>query len=606
MREPTQEQKSVIEDTSRIRLVRAAPGSGKTWLVGEVMRKEIEHWSSNGGIAALSFTRVGGNEIRKAVGYELDCPHFVGTIDSFLFRYVVRPFLQKVFPSLASPRLIPAAWEPQYWTKNPEKQSWMVTTKNNCLGYSLFKISYQGLLKKIPILVIPNSFKGGYRVIPDIDSSYVWEKKKESWKKYGWITHADTALLSYWILSHPQHGKLVCEQLAARFPFIIIDELQDTGFFLGKALLRILDVSIFRGLLVGDPDQAIYEFNGAKPELFDAFSGINGATELSLGKSQRCPPAVILAARFLQSTRHEIQPNPEKEGLCLLLIYKDMIPDTQKVLVCLAKEYPRKIIKSLVRSNSNALQIKSARHIKEFGKLRCPALLHISRAVRSFRNGDNVKALAQINSCISLWLFQYEGIDENALIKKGIQPDLWKQLLIDCLLSCAKIDTSVTYEQWQKEAGSIIGDCLQHSKEISPIFEKVKILAPHIKNNRKKNEADTQMSLFLPSFTQNGPPIPIQTVHAVKGETHDITVFVCPSEGKNVKCPAEVWWSADVKDQEERRIAYVAFTRAQGDMMLLVSQNTANALKIQQNEFCKCFNVMSVEKYCALKEDRLY
>ena len=31
-----------------------------------------------------------------------------------------------------------------------------------------------------------------------------------------------------------------------------------------------------RGVLVGDPDQAIYEFNGARPDLFSAFESING------------------------------------------------------------------------------------------------------------------------------------------------------------------------------------------------------------------------------------------------------------------------------------------------------------------------------------------
>src|SRR5688572_10931479 len=103
MRTPTIEQQEVINSRTRIRVVRAAPGSGKTWLVAELIRDELSRWPTrSNGIAALSFTRVGGDEIRKATGQELGHPHFVGTIDAFLFRYVIRPFLQKCFPELAS------------------------------------------------------------------------------------------------------------------------------------------------------------------------------------------------------------------------------------------------------------------------------------------------------------------------------------------------------------------------------------------------------------------------------------------------------------------------------------------------------------------------
>lgn len=109
MSTPTPEQKAVLENRARVRVVQAVPGSGKTWLVADLIRKELIQWKPKySGIAALSFTRVGGDEIRRAVGYELQHPHFVGTIDSFLFRFIVRPFLKQVYRSIAMPRLIPA------------------------------------------------------------------------------------------------------------------------------------------------------------------------------------------------------------------------------------------------------------------------------------------------------------------------------------------------------------------------------------------------------------------------------------------------------------------------------------------------------------------
>lgn len=72
MRAPLSCQQAVLDSAARVRVVRAAPGSGKTWLVAELIRRELERWvPTTSGIAALSFTRVGGDEIRTAVGLSL-------------------------------------------------------------------------------------------------------------------------------------------------------------------------------------------------------------------------------------------------------------------------------------------------------------------------------------------------------------------------------------------------------------------------------------------------------------------------------------------------------------------------------------------------------
>ena len=139
MRTPTSEQLVVLENKARIRVVRAAPGSGKTWLVAEVIRQALNTCSKRtSGIAALSFTRIGGDEIRKAMGYELDHPHFVGTIDAFLFRYIIRPHLRRVFSWFAEPRLVIGEWGAEHWDRLGSDQSTNVNKIN------LFGCAYIG------------------------------------------------------------------------------------------------------------------------------------------------------------------------------------------------------------------------------------------------------------------------------------------------------------------------------------------------------------------------------------------------------------------------------------------------------------------------------
>jgi ATP-dependent exoDNAse (exonuclease V) beta subunit len=60
----------------------------------------------------------------------------------------------------------------------------------------------------------------------------------------------------------------VAKAIIHRFPSFMVDEAQDTS----EIQMRIIDLLIDNGLenimMVGDPDQAIFEWHGAKPHLF--------------------------------------------------------------------------------------------------------------------------------------------------------------------------------------------------------------------------------------------------------------------------------------------------------------------------------------------------
>jgi DNA helicase-2/ATP-dependent DNA helicase PcrA len=90
---PTDEQLKILTSSHRIRIVQACPGSGKTSLFVEHVKRLIENWPhKRRGIAALSFTNAASREIYGRIGESLSFPHFLGTLDSFMLRYVVSPF----------------------------------------------------------------------------------------------------------------------------------------------------------------------------------------------------------------------------------------------------------------------------------------------------------------------------------------------------------------------------------------------------------------------------------------------------------------------------------------------------------------------------------
>ena len=93
-------------------VVRACPGSGKTYSVAARLAHKISNWESKyQGIATLSFTNIAWQEIEKQVSdfgtrTPIDYPHFLGTIDSFVNRFIFLPFGHLVMNCNSRPVLV--------------------------------------------------------------------------------------------------------------------------------------------------------------------------------------------------------------------------------------------------------------------------------------------------------------------------------------------------------------------------------------------------------------------------------------------------------------------------------------------------------------------
>ena len=88
-------QKLILEKTGKF-VVRACPGSGKTYCVAAKVSKLIDSWDNrHQGIAIISFTNTAWQEIEQKCKNDFDTsieyPHFLGTIDSFINQYVFLP-----------------------------------------------------------------------------------------------------------------------------------------------------------------------------------------------------------------------------------------------------------------------------------------------------------------------------------------------------------------------------------------------------------------------------------------------------------------------------------------------------------------------------------
>ena len=595
MRTPTPEQRSVIENPSRIRLVKAAPGSGKTWLVAEIIRRELEHWDrGRGGIAALSFTRVGGEEIRQAVGCELVHPHFVGTLDAFLFKYVVRPFLQQVRPGTARPRLIPAEWSPEDWRKLPGGVDFSVPNKK--APYNTFKAVFVGESEGGVRIAYPRRYQSDLQNLDETTALRVLGIKEELWNKLGWLTHSDAAFLAALILADDTAGPTVLAEVTRRFPFVIVDELQDTGWFLGRSIRSILAFQGTRGLLVGDPDQAIYEFSGAHPDLFDVYAELPDAAPLFLKTTRRCCPAICRVADELSQSGRTTQPNREQSGRAFLLSYKGFRDAITRLREHLNAEVGTKSIKIIARRHKTITEV-TGKPPNTPVPLGSPCLNHMQRAVSLFRERRQAKALAAAKAALELAEFKREGCEDSDLLQRGVDPGQWKRIAVECLLRANEEVAGESLFDWGMRTRDSIHERLK------PLADRpeCRIEARGVGKPYKKHQGTERSGfLFQPeSVARIGPTIPIQTVHAVKGETHDTTVLISPPSRRADRCPSAVWWSDDPADLEERRIAYVAVTRTKGDLIVCVCEESFDRLQQDRAKFVALFECMSVEDFIA-------
>jgi len=105
----------------------------------------------------------------------------------------------------------------------------------------------------------------------------------------------------------------VRKQIHRVYPYICVDEFQDTNLSQYKILRQIVDPKTRNLFVVADDDQIIYQWNGASPERLAALRKDFGMELLQLPENYRCPPSVVAIANKLIA--HNFGRTAEKKAL---------------------------------------------------------------------------------------------------------------------------------------------------------------------------------------------------------------------------------------------------------------------------------------------------
>ncbi|MDR3368954.1 ATP-dependent helicase [Rhodoferax sp.] len=105
--------------------------------------------------------------------------------------------------------------------------------------------------------------------------------------------------------------------IQAKYPVIVIDEYQDLGLPLHRIVLALLRAGT-RVVAVGDPDQSIYGFTGAKPSLLRALAHFPQMESIRLKLNYRCADRIIAASMALLPEPAEFHSHDGRTGEVLI------------------------------------------------------------------------------------------------------------------------------------------------------------------------------------------------------------------------------------------------------------------------------------------------
>lgn len=579
--------RSVLCRENRLTVVRACPGSGKTRLFSKILNDIVSTWTAKrAGVAALSFTNVAHEAITENLGEQLSYPHYIGTLDSFMLRYIVKPFGHVAGLTLDGPRLIPSPIDEII--ENPKVK----IGPNQEDRRSIFKMRFVDEGENGPNMAIKNELSHRYE---RINNKYVYAiltKKKKEWAKNGRITHSDCQYLSSKILKDKDYSDSILKIIVRRFPVILIDEFQDTGWFLGSAIVQMLRCSHVSGLVVGDPDQAIFEFGGAKPTLFENVEKLPGTKTYPLTRTQRCPKRIAAVASELSDSRSSILARDDaKEGRAIMLVHgmeKIRLDDLiAKEIGNLAQGSDSRAI--LARRGSTVKKLTGLETTEEF-KGRSRYCRQIDRAVLELRDGNSQHASRIISRILGDLVIGEETPNAKILWDNNIDIKNWRLAIYKVIKAAATSDTEdETWNAWRSRVKNSVRIAAQ---DIGWVEDKAK-LGAKFRMSEKDGELKRSLKIKIDKNICYGENEIITTIHQVKGEGFDFVVLFIPKPHARISpCPSLEWWNPSTR--EERRVAFVATSRTKNIFVLCIHLETYDALKTKCPQFVELFELKNL------------
>lgn len=265
----------------------AGPGSGKTKVLtaklARVLRDDVR---APRAVACLTYNNECVRELGRrlgSLGVGQSPGMFVGTLHAFCLRYVLGPLGPVVGLDVPHPLLVAS------------ERVQAVALKKAMAAVGVNAQGFRTELDRFRRTAIDrregqDGWEVGDRGLTDVCVEY-----ERLLREQGRVDFDDIVLLSLRAIEDSETAR---RSIRARFPVLFVDEYQDLGAPLHRMVMALCFRAGVRLFAVGDPDQSIYGFTGARPGLLRALAERSDVERVDLRSNYRSGRTIVAASEY--------------------------------------------------------------------------------------------------------------------------------------------------------------------------------------------------------------------------------------------------------------------------------------------------------------------
>jgi len=593
----------------------AGPGAGKTHFLVKNIRNIIEQNpeiknSANKKILCITYTNAAADEIKVRL-LEYSENVCVSTIHSFIIDYIIKPYqneLRKIIKSdfnidVPTDSNITSQIEGLSLLSGIEREEIFkyIESGNFELDYSKGKMCQVEVdIKKYCTDNILEIKKDQYNKIDEVHKMPI---KNFIWCIAQKLSHDEILYFGYKIALNP----IVTYALRVQFPYILVDEFQDTNPLQARLIKHIGQKHSIIGV-IGDKAQSIYSFQGAKPQEFTDFKiAIDDISQYEISGNRRSTQDIIHLCNYIRQNDALIQtPNKNnKRNVVKFLVGDDsqyqtyienLINNKTMVLTrtwALAFNYMQginpeelKLLKDIYNSYYNT-STNIMEDIKEHNKI---DWVRATRFIIDLKNAVDSKSTENILLSFNL----YSDIKKMKKAKK-----LTLKILLLLIQFTKNYVSQINNESKITDLFDSFNDSFNKNENLKSLFKQY--LKKDVNslnylnyiseydgedriNNLKLLDFYTANNLFSHVFCENSS---YMTIHQAKGREFDkVIVDLEPTKRINKTNFIDMFCNHDTTAEDEKsevtRLFFVGCSRAINELYIRIRGNESDKQRIDQ------------------------
>lgn len=605
----SKEQLAAVQHKEGPALVLAGPGSGKTTVITERTRYLIKNCRIPASrILVITFTKAAAEEMKER--FLKLCPQEGRSVRFGTFHSVFFMMLRHAY-GYRTENIVKEDKKHQILKEIFDSMSLEINDEQE------FLLSVENEISMVKGDII--SLEHYHAICCGDDEFRLFYKRYQDYLlRAGMLDFDDMLVYCYELLKERKDIRTIWQR---QYPYILIDEFQDINR-IQYDTIRLLAGKQANLFIVGDDDQSIYRFRGAKPEIMLNFQrDYPAAVKIMLEKNYRCTDKIVKAAgrviknnkkRFLknlQAEKNSPQPvmlrlfrDAEAENQYIIeqiqIYRKKGVPFSEMAVLFRTNTQPRLLVSKLIEYNFPFLMrdrmpnlfehwiarnviayIRLAQSIQQDNTMERGLFLQVMNRPLRYLSRDALREIVDFTSLMQY----YQGKNWMAERIEKLFHDLHTLAGMRPYAAVAYIRKGIAYENYLKEYAA---ERKLNEEELFGILDE-------LQESAKKYGSFEAWFAFMEQYAQElkeqqarrsqmTEGICLSTMHSAKGLEYQIAFIIDANEGITPYHKAVL--DADI--EEERRLFYVAMTRAKEDLHICAVKERYHK-EMEISRFCE-------------------